>query len=96
MTTDRYHFLVSEQMGKQGRTTSILITEASSSSIAKQEFFEQFGKAALDCVKCYSRQEFIDTCSVNVVPWVIANLKNTDWLQPSDFSYKMQINTKFG
>jgi hypothetical protein len=96
MTTEPYCFLVSEQIREGARTTSILITEAPSLRRAKQEFFELFGEAALEEAHVYSRQEFVDTCRITVTPWVIDNLENSQRLQPSEFSYKLQIHTRLG
>jgi hypothetical protein len=96
MTTKRYFFLVSEQTGLKGRTTSILITKALTETSAKQEFFDEFSKAALDNVESYSQEEFVAKCKTNVTPWVIENLSNLDRLQPSEFYYKLQIHSRFG
>lgn len=96
MATEPYFFLVSEQMGFEGRTTCILISEARAQKLAEQEFFENFGKQALDTVEIYSREEFVRMCSTNVTPWVIENLQNSTRLRPSEFSYKLKIHTKFG
>ena len=96
MTTERDFFLVSEQMGFEGRTTSILITKALTETIAKQEFFDEFGKTALENVESYSQEEFVAKCKTNVTPWVIENLSNPDRLQPSEFYYKLQIHSRFG
>jgi len=96
MDTKTYFFLVSEQMGFEGRTTSILITISLTENTAKQEFFNEFGKAALDNVVSYSQEDFVAKCAINVTPWVIENFSNPDRLQPSEFSYKLQIHSKFG
>jgi len=96
MTTERHFFLVSEQMSVEGRTTSILITKAIKETSAKQEFFDEFGNSALENVESYSQEEFVAKCKANVTPWVIENLSNPDRLQPSEFSYKLQIHSRFG
>lgn len=96
MSADLYYFLVSEQIEDGARTTSILITEARSQTRAEQQFFEEFGKAALDSVQTLSREDFIYRCAINVTPWVIDNLENQQRLQPSEFYYKMQVHSRFG
>lgn len=96
MSTEPYYFLVSEQIKDGARTTSILITEAQSQTRAEQEFFDEFGKAALDCVQSLSREDFIYQCGINLTPWVIDNLEIPNRLQPAEFYYKMQVHSRFG
>jgi hypothetical protein len=83
-------------MGLEGRITSILITKSPTETSAKQEFFDEFGKAALENANSYSKEEFVAKCKTNITPWVIENISNPDRLQPSEFSYKLQIHSRFG
>ena len=96
MTTKHFFFIVSEQMGFEGRTTSILIVKSAHLKLAQQEFFENFGQSALYYAEIYSQEEFLRMCATNLPAWVVENFSDADRLQPSEFSFKLQIHSRFG